>query len=189
MFNTLNSFSCNLSHGHSDNFKRYNNKSSRYAKSFIRKVPNNWEFNYLKSLLSRSNHMDFKKEGGREREKNLKSDLSSLFSFENKKKSHKIPNLDGIVKSGRKEWNEANLWSLSKFLFLLPTGFISIHMLPMWSLEPQIEAAELWVILAQNIQVEYRNKISESYALSSHQSKEFKNNVLLLLTWVLLCPL
>lgn len=116
MLNTLNSFSCNLSHGHSDNFKRYNNKSSRYAKSFIRKVPNNWEFNYLKSLLSRSNHMDFKKEGGREREKNLKSDLSSLFSFENKKKSHKIPNLDGIVKSGRKEWNEANLWSLSKFL-------------------------------------------------------------------------
>ena len=53
--------------------------------------------------------MDFKKEGGREREKNLKSDLSSLFSFENKKKSHKIPNLDGIVKSRRKEWNEANL--------------------------------------------------------------------------------
>lgn len=102
-----------------------------------------------------------------------------------KKKSHKIPNLDGIVKSGRKEWNEANLWSLSKFLFLLPTGFISIHMLPMWSLEPQIEAAELWIILPQNIQVEYRNKISESYALSSHQSKAFKNNVLLLLPWVL----
>ena len=102
-----------------------------------------------------------------------------------KKKSHKIPNLDGTVKSGRKEWNEANLWSLSKFLFLLPTGFISIHMLPMWSLEPQTEAAELWIILAQNIQVEYRNKISESYALSPHQNKEFKSNVLLPLPWVL----
>lgn len=87
----------------------------------------------MRTQLSKVITEQIKSHGFRKREReSLKSDLSSLFPLEEKKKPHKIPNLDGIVKSGSKEWNEANLWSLSKFLFLLPTGFISIHMLPMW---------------------------------------------------------
>lgn len=155
---------------------------NQYAISFILKGPNNWAFSYLKSLLSRSNHTDLEKE-----RESLKSDLSSLFPLEiKKKKSHKIPNLDGIVKSGRKEWNEANLWSLSKFLFLLPTGFISIHMLAMWFWATDWSSWTFELCMHKRFKW---NKEMNFCALSSTPSKEFKNNFLALLTGFLLCPL
>lgn len=69
-------------------------------------------------------------------------DSSLVLPLRIKETSHKMPNLDGIVKSHRKQWNEANLWSQSKFLLLLPTGFFSTHMLPMWPLESEMAAAE-----------------------------------------------
>lgn len=104
---------------------------------FILITPRNWKCSD-ESLIGKSNCVYFSSKG-----KGIPDWFKLSLPLRIKEMSHKMPNLDRRVKSRRKWWNGANLWSRSKFLLLLPPGFVSIHGLPMWSLESEVVAAEL----------------------------------------------